>query len=596
MAKKELSMEMRVLLAFALSAVVLVLYAPIHRKLMPPPAPAALEDVSPEPAPGTAGKPAPAEPAPASPATASRTRARPAAPPASALPAQTKQAGEEREMVVENDLYRVVLSNRGGVVKSWTLKQYNDEKGGPLELVNHGAAPATGYPFSLWTEEEPLRTQLNGALFQAASTGTRAPATVTFEYSDGTVSARKEFRFEHASYLAGVSSTVERGGEPVPHLQTWQGNFGDHAMPGAYYTVGLVSKLPANTDAKQIPHGDIDTEGVLGGGYTYAGIEDLYFAAIWMPPGGGPADANVATLRSFRSDVKSPDGKETRTLIGLGVAGSHGNSFRLFVGPKALDVLNRIHPQPRAEARLRAGQPVETLGTLVNFGWFAFIAKPLFLALKWVHSNVVANYGWAIVLVTVVINMILFPLKLKSMRSAMKMQKLAPQIKAIQEKYKKMKINDPRRAQQNQEVMGLYKQHGVNPVGGCFPMLLQMPFLFAFYKVLSLSIEMRHAPWVLWIRDLSSKDPYYVLPLVMVATMFVLQKMTPATTTDPAQQKMFLMMPLIFGVMFINVSSGLVLYWLVGNIVGIAQQWYINKVGLGASVARKPAMAGRATD
>jgi YidC/Oxa1 family membrane protein insertase len=141
--------------------------------------------------------------------------------------------------------------------------------------------------------------------------------------------------------------------------------------------------------------------------------------------------------------------------------------------------------------------------------------------------------------------------------------------------------------------MDLYKRHGVNPVGGCFPMLLQIPFLYAFYKVLAISIEMRHAPWFGWIRDLSAKDPYYILPIVMTLTMFLLQKMTPQTATDPAQQKMFMFMPLIFGFMFMNVSSGLVLYWLVGNLVGIAQQWYINKAGLGAAPPRKPALAAK---
>jgi YidC/Oxa1 family membrane protein insertase len=263
------------------------------------------------------------------------------------------------------------------------------------------------------------------------------------------------------------------------------------------------------------------------------------------------------------------------------------NHFRVFVGPKAWDVLHSVYPLPGGGQPKAPGQPAMTLSELLDFGWFSLIAKPLFLILRWIYAHIVPNYGWAIVIITVVINFAMFPLKLSSMRSALKMQKLAPQIKAINEKYKKLKFNDPKKQEQNAEVMGLYKQHGVNPLGSCLPMLLQMPFLYAFYKVLSISIEMRHAPWIGWVHDLSSKDPHYILPVVMTLTMFVLQKMTPQTTTDPAQAKMFMMMPLIFGVMFMNVSSGLVLYWLTGNVIGIVQQWYINKTGLAPNAAAR---------
>jgi YidC/Oxa1 family membrane protein insertase len=159
---------------------------------------------------------------------------------------------------------------------------------------------------------------------------------------------------------------------------------------------------------------------------------------------------------------------------------------------------------------------------------------------------------------------------------------VAPQIKVINEKYKKYKLNDPKQQEKNQEIMGLYKKHGINPVGGCLPIVLQIPFLYGFYKVLSLCIEMRHAPWILWVQDLSVPETHWfkVLPVLMIVTTVVLQKMTPQTSTDPVQQKMFMLMPLMFGVMFYNVSSGLVLYWLVGNLVQIGQQWYINKTGI----------------
>ncbi len=559
------------LIAFALSALVLLYFAPRPQQ-SPPPPPAAKQP-------------------PAQVVSRAPERPTPSSPPAAAPTVRPKQAAQEMETVIENDLYRVAFSNRGAVVKSWTLKRYRDAKGRPLELVNQPAAASLGYPFTVWTEDEALRDKLNAALFQAEASGSAAPALIAFEYSDGLVSARKEFRFQHNSYVAEVSTQVSSSSGPVAHELTWRGSFGDQSLPNAYLTAAVFTATPA--EVKRHSYGDIKAETKFSGPFTYGGIEDTFFAAVFMGPAQAVPGSVLSTVRTFRSEYK-PEGAQSPTvLVGLGAGGSAENRLRVFVGPKALDILNSVFPEPGAGESPRQGQPVMTLGGLVDFGWFAFIAKPLFLGLKWLYNHVVPNYGWAIVLLTVVINLALFPLKLKSMKSAMKMQKIAPQVKAIQEKYKKFKFNDPRKQQQNQEVMDLYKKHGINPVGGCFPMLLQIPFLYAFYKVLSVSIEMRHAPWFGWIKDLSSKDPYYVLPVVMTGTMYFLQKMTPQTVTDPAQQKMFALMPLFFGVMFLNVSSGLVLYWLVGNLVGIAQQWYINRTELGAAVSRRPALAGK---
>jgi YidC/Oxa1 family membrane protein insertase len=189
---------------------------------------------------------------------------------------------------------------------------------------------------------------------------------------------------------------------------------------------------------------------------------------------------------------------------------------------------------------------------------------------------------------TIFINFALFPLKITSMKSMKKMQALQPQITAINDKYKNIGMRDPRKQEQNQEVMALYQKHGVNPLGGCMPMLLQMPFLFAFYKVFSIAIEMRGANW-LWVTDLSQHEtiPIHILPILMIATQFIMQKMTPTTTGgDPAQQKVMMFMPLMFGFMFYSASSGLVLYWLTGNVVNIAQQWFFNRTTVAADVAQ----------
>jgi YidC/Oxa1 family membrane protein insertase len=193
--------------------------------------------------------------------------------------------------------------------------------------------------------------------------------------------------------------------------------------------------------------------------------------------------------------------------------------------------------------------------------------------------------------VTVAISILLLPLRFSSMKSAKKMQTLQPQIAAINAKYKNVSLRDPRNAEKNQEVMALYKKHGVNPVGGCLPMLIQLPFFYAFYKVLAVAIELRGAPW-LWVSDLSQPEhlPVRLLPTVMIVTQFFMQKMTPNPTADPSQQKMMMFMPLILGFFFYYQSSGLVLYYLTSNLVGIGTQYFINR--LSAAPTPQPAVAG----
>jgi YidC/Oxa1 family membrane protein insertase len=212
--------------------------------------------------------------------------------------------------------------------------------------------------------------------------------------------------------------------------------------------------------------------------------------------------------------------------------------------------------------------------------------------LKWIHNKWIGNYGWSIIVVTIAINFLLLPLKISSLKSMKKMQLLQPQIKAISEKYKGISLRDPRRSQQNEEMMALYKKHGVNPMGGCMPMLLQIPFFIAFYKVLTVAIELRGAGW-LWVTDLSQPEhlPIRILPIAMVISQFIMQKMTPSTSMDPNQQRVMMLMPLMMGFFFYGVSSGLVLYWLTSNVVGVAQQWFFNKTGqamLSVPVESKP--------
>jgi YidC/Oxa1 family membrane protein insertase len=231
----------------------------------------------------------------------------------------------------------------------------------------------------------------------------------------------------------------------------------------------------------------------------------------------------------------------------------------MYVGPKSIDGLKAVRPP---------------LNSLVQFGWWTFIAEPLFYSLRWLHQYI-TNYGWAIVAITIAINMVMFPLKVKSMRAMQKMQKVAPEVKGIQDRYKKYSMRDPRKAEMNKEVMAVYSREGINPLGSCWPTLIQMPIWFGLYRMLAYTIELRHAPWIGWIHDLSRSDPYYILPAIMAVSMYFMQKMTPTPGMDPAQAKMMGLTPLIFGGMFAFSPSGLALYILTSNMVGILQQWYL---------------------
>ncbi len=242
-------------------------------------------------------------------------------------------------------------------------------------------------------------------------------------------------------------------------------------------------------------------------------------------------------------------------------------SFKVagFVGPKEYELLQSINPE---------------LTDVIEYGFFTFIAKPMFKALLALY-HFVGNWGWAIVLLTIIIRIILFPLTLKGMLSMQKLKELAPKIKEIQQKYK----GDPQKM--NAHMMQLYKKYGVNPMGGCLPMLLQIPVFFAIYRVLLNAIELKGAPWILWITDLSEKDPYFVLPILMGITMFVHQKLTPTTITDPMQKKLFTYLPIIFTFFFLTFPAGLTLYWFTNNILSIIQQLIVNKIFEAKKLAKK---------
>jgi len=477
-------------------------------------------------------------------------------------PAPTEMPGEvasakEQELLIDTDLYRIKLDNRGAVVRSWELKKFKDHTGKPLQLVNTGALSKVPAPFSLWMKDDKTASLVNYALF------VQKPSPdglgVDYEFSDGKTVCRKSFRFAKDSYLSQFSSEVTQNGTPAPHLVEWRGGFGDptvlnraSAQHAVYYDVAQ-SKLKTN-DAKAAKDGPV----ISSGSYSFAGLDDTFFAFVVLP-----RDNTSTEVHTVKDEVLSaPAGKE-EPHVGVAIGGDSQNKFAAFVGPKDVDILGHVDPK---------------LQQLIDWGWFWFIARPLFTTLHYINDHFMHNYGWSIVLITIIINLLLLPMRFTSLKSARKMQALQPQIAAINAKYKGLSLRDPKKAEQNQEVMDLYKKHGANPLGGCLPMVIQLPILYAFYKVLTVTIEMRNASW-LWVADLSQPEqlPLHLLPIIMIITQFIMQKMTPNPSMDPAQAKMMQFMPLMFGFFFYNMSSGLVLYWLTGNLVGILQQYLINK-------------------
>ena len=499
-----------------------------------------------------------------------------------------KQAVGEAEIVIENDLYKITLTNRGAQVKSWILKKFdNDAQNGPLDLVNGAAAQKYGYPLSLLTYDETLANKLNSALYVASHEGQlTAPAAITFEYADPDLVVRKTFRFDHTYVLNLETSVVYKGAETFA-APAWPSGFGDQATPASYTAARIDYHNDASSDrtALVFPNFVLRLAGKnLSGGNTikgpfeWAGPGDQYFTTLFIPD--DPNTAAMVTLRNplqVPRDPQKPDAKETTNVDVLGAAVGDlrgATSERVYVGPKELSSLEAV-----SVPTIRNGDP-DLRGT-VDFGWWGLISRPLFLWLKWTYKHVYPNWGWAIVIQTLIITIALLPLRITQMKSMLKMQRIAPQIKSIQEKYKKYSLRDPRKAAMNEEISALYKKEGVNPAGGCLPLLIQFPFLIAYYRMLGIALDLRHAHW-LWISDLSARDPYFLLPIIMVVSMFLMQRMTPQTGMDPAQQRMMtVMMPLMMGFIFFNLAAGLNLYYTESNLISIAQQAIMNRTQLG---------------
>lgn len=481
------------------------------------------------------------------------------------------QATAEKHIVIESTLYRVELSNHGAVVRSWKLNNYFDDQKPPrpLDLVNPDAAQELGWPLSLTLPDPQLESRANSALYDVSPglENLNAPAEVTFHWSDGHLDVTKKLKFTQ-DYQLSIEVSASLDGKPLAPGAAWRGGFGDKAVYKASQLVTVFYKQTDNLTLLQykklgVPGNQIQSF-EQSGPMQFTGIMDQFFTATFIPDGSDLALWHWTQWHHYTGSDNQPAADPTAE-IAVGAMSAGPLKARVYVGPKDLALLSRIQP---------------SLEQLVNFGWTGVIAKPLLFALQWLH-HYIPNWGWAIVVLTLGINFAVFPLKMKSWRSMQEMQKIAPEMRQIQDKYKKYSMTDPRKKGMQEEMLALQQRHGISPlasVGGCLPMLLQMPIWWALWRVLTGAIELRHAAWIFWIHDLSVRDPFYILPIAMAITMYFSMAMTPQSAAiDPAQQKMMKFMPLTFAAIFFTYASGLNLYMFTSNLIGVAQQYYLNR-------------------
>lgn len=463
-------------------------------------------------------------------------------------------ASREQQSVIDTPEFTAVFSNRGAQLVSYKLKKYKrkDAPTLPVDLVRSRPAHSDDYPFAIRSGDAALNQRLNGALYALTDRDDRGTRVLEYRYSDGHHVAVKTFRFNPANpYLFDYATSIQ---PPLGYrVEVGPGirNIAPEEVDSAAVITGN-AVFQSEGKFKVVRREKADPMKILSP-IDYIGIEDNYFLTVLRPSRGGDGVLRLVPYTDPQTKKKRQD-----FMAGVNAPADGAEVGNAFFGPKETVLLDRYE-----------------MGGALQFGWFGLIARFFLKALVWLNKTT-HNYGWAIVVLTIMIKMVLYPLQHKSTVSMKKMQRVSPKIEVIKAKYKKSKTDAEQRNKMNTEMMQLYQKEGINPMAGCLPLVFQLPILWGFYNLLSRAIELRGAPWILWIKDLSEKDPTYVLPVFMTATMFLQTYLTPATG-DPAQRKMFLIMPLVFGFLFKDFPSGLVLYWLVQNILTIVQQLIMNK-------------------
>jgi len=453
----------------------------------------------------------------------------------------------EQTVTFETDLVRVELSNRGGVIRSWELKRYHTAppEVKPVQLVYQGGKFKG--PLSLTVANADIDKMFREGLYNIEKDFTKLDAAhpvghVTMRFHDAAahIGVEKRLTFHHDSYLVDISFAIEGVTESFDvGLGT---NFGIVEWGDGF--IGLIGSASQvdNKVEKETPEKELERKGSV----QWVALQDKYFLSVLMPKEGAAALAKTENPKIVSAGVRMAASGAASSVV-----------LQLYAGPKEYDILRSLDVG---------------LEDMIDFGWFIYgswtivksVAKPIFYVLRFIHEYV-GNYGVTIVLLTMAIKLLFVPLQYKSYKSMKMMRVIQPKIKEVQEKYK----GD--RDRLNKELMKLYRDQKVNPLGGFLPMFLQMPVFISLFNVLYMTIDLRQAPFMLWVTDLSMQDPYYVLPVIMGVTMFIQQKITP-TTMDPAQAKIMLVLPIGMTFLFINFPAGLVLYWLTNNTLTITQQ------------------------
>lgn len=471
---------------------------------------------------------------------------------------EISNATEETLTSIYTDKFSIKISNKGGVLKSIRLEKYHDEFNEPIEMIP-SFSDLKFHPLSV-SFDNPKATELeNNALYTVKEEiiydkKNKKNKIIRLTFNDGNGNFFEKTLLFNNTYIIKFKGTFFYNYKIIHPTVYW--GPGIQAMTlkqkksygwsyketkGVSWTTNKIEIL-----RKNIKNNPINLQNV-----EWAGIHNNYFLIAFIPQ----AKSNKAIFNLPQYSI-APE--ITDNLINTGIKSENDTvNLDLYIGPKDIEILRPIG---------------HNLAEAIDYGFFGFIAKALLEALKFIYKYI-HNYGIAIILLTILIKIIFYPLTYKSMQSMDKMKKIQPQVKAIREKYKKIPFSDPRTQKMNKEIMELYRKNGINPTSGCLPLLLQLPVLWGFYSLLSIAIEIRGQPFFLWIKDLSKPDPYYITPILMGISMLWQQKITPSGA-DPMQQKLMMFMPIFFTFLFLNAQSGLVIYWLFNNILSIIQQVY----------------------
>ena len=484
---------------------------------------------------------------------------------AATVPATAAAQGTSKSVLVKTDLFTVDMDTRGGGLRTVTLLKHaaHADAKRAFTLMQDKAGSYFVTQSGLLGQGLPNHTAMWSTSSDQFELGTNDTLDVTFTNNDAAgITVAKTYTFKRGSYLVNVRYDIKNeSGTPISPNAYFQflrdSNPPEGESTGNNPFTGVVTFTgPAvYTDLKKyqkVSFSDIDDNKqniVKEAGDGWIAMVQHYFVSAWLPPPGLKREFFTQKVSSklYSAGVIVPI-----SAINAGATG--GISMPLYIGPQEQENLKKLAPG---------------FDLVVDYGWLTVLASPMFLVLSYIN-NIVGNWGWTIVLFTILLKLVFFPLNQKAGKSIAHMKTMAPKVEAMKARYGDDKLK------MNQAMMELYKTEKVNPLGGCLPIVIQIPFFIALYWVLLGAVELRDAPWIGWITDLSTPDPFYVLPVIMGASMFIQTKMNPAPP-DPVQAKVMLILPLVFSVMFFFFPAGLVLYWTMQNILGIAQQWYINK-------------------